>query len=218
MDLAEDGVAGLSERAWQQVENISAREPLYVAGESFGGPIALELARAHRDRVAGLILISTFARFPAVETWPRLAGLRLWQRLGDPLVEELLFRVRCLEWPFALGLRPPLRTLRAFLAQPRSHAPAYRQKGILALSYDAEPWLAELDIPVLVLVPRWDLAVPPAAGLALAAALPRATLLRTPGGHLSHLVHLELVGRTVSSWRAAAEGQRNVPSASFSPA
>lgn len=203
LDRAEGGVAGLAERAWARVAHLPADEPLYLAGESFGGPVALELARAHLERLAGLILFSTFGRFPPEHAWYRRPGLWLWRVVGDRGAEAILYGVRPFELPAQLGARLSPSLAREFLRLPPSLGGAYCEKCRLALDFNALPWLGELDLPALVVVPRWDHAVPPSAGLALAAALPRATLVRIPGGHLAHLAYPELVGRMIEEWLVA---------------
>src|SRR5205814_1395839 len=57
LDLAQDGVSGLASRA---LELIDPDEPAFVCGESFGGTVALTLARHAPERVRGLILFSAF--------------------------------------------------------------------------------------------------------------------------------------------------------------
>lgn len=200
-------MAGLAERAWACVAALPPDEPLFVAGESFGGPVALELARAHRERLAGLILLSTFGRFPPRHAWYRRPGLALWRLLGDRVAEALVFAFRPLELPAQFGPGLTWALAREFLRLPPSLGPAFREKCRLALEFDATPWLAELDLPALVVVPRWDPAVPVEAGLALAAALPRATLLRLPAGHLAHLAFPDLVGRAIQGWRGETEAR-----------
>src|SRR5438067_2030474 len=60
---------------------LPADQPAYVCGESFGGPIALTLARRYPERVLGLVLLSTFAHLPrAGSTHARLL-LPIWSAL-----------------------------------------------------------------------------------------------------------------------------------------
>jgi polyhydroxyalkanoate synthase len=47
---------------------------------------------------------------------------------------------------------------------------------------------AEVIVPALVAIPERDRIVPPASAAALAAALPEATTVRLPGGHIGMVV------------------------------
>jgi len=60
-----------------------------------------------------------------------------------------------------------------------------------------------LDLPALVVVPDQDRIVPPASALALAAALPRATMLRPAAGHIGMIVGgtaVERLYRPLGDW------------------
>src|SRR5689334_9331288 len=63
VDVAPGGVEGLAERALALIE---PDERVVVCGESFGGTIALTLARMAPERVRGLILFSTFGWHPSM--------------------------------------------------------------------------------------------------------------------------------------------------------
>ena len=64
-------------------------ERFVVLGESFSGPIAIEVA-ATQQRVAGLILASTFARHPMPTLLAPLAGLLDLRWLPAGLVQAAL--------------------------------------------------------------------------------------------------------------------------------
>src|SRR5436305_739105 len=80
IDLAEGGVDGLALRAMDAVADVDGR--LFVCGESFGGTVALTLARLAPERVSGLILLSTFGWYPSILARRGVAALALWSFLG----------------------------------------------------------------------------------------------------------------------------------------
>src|SRR5437868_8352584 len=79
-DLAEGGVEGLARRALSQIDTDSAK--YFVCGESFGGTVALTLARLAPERCAGLVLLSTFGWHPSTLARRGVAALAMWSFLG----------------------------------------------------------------------------------------------------------------------------------------
>ena len=203
-DRADGGFDGLARRARAVLDDDEDGDaPAYVCGESFGGPVALTLARQDPARVRGLILISTFARYPG-----RLAGstgLALWRLLGDRVSAALLRLCHPLTMPGALGMRCPPAVARSYLSRPLLDLAAYRVKSQLALEFDARSWLHEIRHPALVISGSSDPIVPRSAGQALAGHLPDATLFSVRGGHLAWCLRGTEVGARVSAWRAATE-------------
>jgi 3-oxoadipate enol-lactonase len=164
-----------------------------LLAESFGGGVALHAALAHRERVAGLALVNTFAHFA-----PRL---RLaFSRLTAPLLPG---------WAFALGRRL-CGTAALFGARREPQAVAafrgrafgrfdrgYRQRLAMLAGLDLRARLAEIAAPALVVIGERDRVVPPAHGRALAAGLPNARLEVVPGG--GHLL-LPLAALPWEAW------------------
>src|SRR5205085_4873894 len=107
----------------------------YVSGESFGGTIALTLARRHPERVRGLILLSAFGWYPAASAYASRLGLAAWRLLGDLLAARVFALWRPVGAAGALGRRPPLALARAYRARPRLHLPGYRAKSAIALAF-----------------------------------------------------------------------------------
>lgn len=198
---AEDGAAGLAERALAILD--ADREgdvPAYVCGESFGGTVALTLARRHPERVRGLILLSAFGWYPAISTYPGRVGMAVWRLLGDRVAAHVLRLWRPLSMPGALGLRCPPEISRAYLRRPALHLPGYRAKCGIALAFDARPWLGEIACPTFVLVGTRDPVVPTHAGRELARRIPNARLHCLPGGHLVHIVRADEAGALIAGW------------------
>ena len=158
-------------------------ERAVLMGHSAGGPIAMEAALAHADRVAGLILIG-----PAVY---RGGGAPAWSRflLSTPQLERigpLLMR--------QLGGAPGENLLQSSYADPSRLQPdvqaAYRQATTVE-DWDRALWelvkasrattigerLDALTLPILVATGAQDVIVPAEESRRLADELPNATLL-----------------------------------------
>jgi len=203
-DRADGGLEGLAERALQALDADGEGEtPAYVCGESFGGPIALTLARRYPARVRGLVLVSTFGWYPG-----RLVGrvgLAAWRLLGDGISQRVLRWGHPFTLPGALGVPFPWHVAGAYLRRPLVDIRAYRAKCELALRFDARQWLHEIRHRTLVLAGTWDPVVPRASSRALARHLPSASLHSVSGGHLVWCIRAGEVGAVVERWVAANE-------------
>jgi 3-oxoadipate enol-lactonase len=199
MDRATDGFDGLARNALTVLDSDRDREaPAYICGESFGGPVALTLARQNPHRVRGLILLSTFGRYPArVNVHMGLAVVRV---LGNRLSRRVLELSHPLTVPGALGLDAPPHVTRAYVTRPLGDVGAYRAKCELTLSFDARPWLHEIRTRTVVLAGASDSMVPLAAGRRLARGLPGARFHAIAGGHLVWFVRPAEVGALVGDW------------------
>lgn len=204
-DQALDGVEGLAERALAVLDLFDPAEPAFVCGESFGGTVALTLARLAPERVRGLILLSAFGWHPSDLARRGLRALALWSFLGGRVSTGMYRAGRIASMPTQLGLAFPAALLTSYLSRPRADVAAYRRKAELSLTFDARPWLATLETPTFILSGTWDPVVPPSAGRELARLLPNAKLHTLPGGHLVHLVRADGVGRLIEDW---ARGMR----------
>lgn len=155
-------------------------------GSSMGGYLAFELWRQARDRIAAMVLVGTRATPDSTEQ--RLArddSIRLLGEAGrEPFWEELAPRVfgpdpcpAVVERARELALEQPITALVTVQETIRDRP-------------DSRPTLAEIDVPVLVLVGEEDGLTPVADSEAMVAALPSGRLARIPGA--GHLVALEL--------------------------
>ncbi len=170
-----------------------------LVGWSFGGQFALRAAAVAPARIARLVLIGTTPRFVAGSDWPHglapgvLADMRtrLAQDYRRTVSEFLELQVRG-----SRGADAALHSLRAALLGHGAAQPAALATGLALLERtDLRPQLAAIHAPTLVIAGQYDRVTPPAAGAALAAALPRATYLQLPrAAHAPFLSHLgELV-------------------------
>lgn len=202
-EIAEGGIEGLAERALGVLDaDAAGEEPAYVCGESFGGTVALTLARRYPERVRGLILLSTFAKYPRHRCHGGEAGLAVWRVLGDDRGARVVRMWRPFGVPGALGWRFSRETLRAYLEHPDGNPPAYRSKCEASVRFDARPWLGSLACPTFIVTGTWDPIVPISAGAELARLIPNARLHRLGGGHVVHLTRAPEVGQLIARWVA----------------
>jgi pimeloyl-ACP methyl ester carboxylesterase len=206
-DPADDGVEGLANRALALLDaEAGVGAPAYVCGESFGGTVALTLARRHPERVRGLIMLSAFGWYPAVSTYTGQLGMAAWRLFGDRFAALALRIWRPVSAPGALGFRCPRGIARAYLRRPALHLSGYRAKCAISLTFDARPWLHEIACPTFVLVGTWDPVVPTRAGRELARRIPNAQLCCLPGSHLVHVLRAKEVGAQIARWMRSADG------------
>jgi poly(3-hydroxyoctanoate) depolymerase len=200
VDQADGGVEGLAQRALRLLDQQEDRGPVFVCGESFGGTVALTMAHLQPERVAGLILFSTFGWHPSMLARRGAGALAVWSFLGERISNSAYRAGRVASVPTQLGLQFSSELFRSYLSRPRAHFGAYRTKAELSLSFDARPWLGTLECPAFVLTGTWDPVVPRAAGRELADRIPNASLHSVRGGHLVHLVQAQRVGELISDW------------------
>lgn len=200
-DCAEDGVEGLAERAFRLLEDEESEpRPAFVCGESFGGTLALTIARRHPERVRGLILLSAFGRYPGLGGRIRRLGMRVWRLVGDEVAARVFRLWRPLSMSAMLGSRPSVEVKAAYLDEADLHLPSYRAKCELALAFDARPWLREIACPTLIVTGSRDPAVPVSAGRELSRSIPNARLHQLPGSHLVHFVRADEVRTLIADW------------------
>ena len=157
-------------------------ERMIVVGYSMGGPIAQLLWRRHPALVDGLVLCSTGAAFASTQRLRALfrvaGGLSATGAAGpvDSLARGALGAVTRLN-----GRRGDVPWGVEQIAQHdwRRLIEAGRQIG----SYDARTWIGSVSVPTAVVATTEDEVVPPAQQLALAEAIPAATLRRLATGH-----------------------------------
>ncbi len=156
--------------------------PVIVVGYSMGGVVAQLLWRRHRHLVAAMVLCSTSRNF-AESTMERryfaaLGGLALASRATPgPLRRSLARRVigrRGIDCPEAEWILDELH---------RNDWTAVLEAGRELGRFDSRPWAGEIDVPTAVVATMADRQVLPRRQLALAHAIPGASVHKVDGGH-----------------------------------
>lgn len=188
-------------------------EQAVVVGYSMGGATAQLLWHRHPQRVAGLVLCSTSAR------WEGHVGERVFFRtLG--LVSKGLISVAADKVAAHADAFPPPSNeaaeagLRAWCMSELRATSLWSLPVVMAElgRFDSSPWISDVAVPTGVLVTSHDKAIPTARQLQLAESIPGAIMRYAPGGHTSLVfdlthwkpVFLELVDEVVG--KAAEQG------------
>jgi pimeloyl-ACP methyl ester carboxylesterase len=157
----------------------------HVVGHSLGGPIAIQLALAHRARVKSLALLCTFANGKAAAPLtPRMLWLGLRSRIGPRRSRRRAF-LRLVMPPAALAgvdVDQAAAELAPLFGHDLANQPPIVGKQLRAMrTYDATPRLGELaGLPTVVASAGFDPIAPPKLGRALAAAIPGASFVEYP--------------------------------------
>lgn len=154
----------------------------HVCGVSIGGLTALWLAVHAPGRVHRLVLANTAARIGSLEFWAE--RLRLARAEGLDALAEVTMQ-RWFTERFRRAEPEVVERMRATLLR----VPVAGYVGCCAALRDADlrDLAARVQAPSLVVTGTADVATPPAAGQALAAAIPRARLLELDAAHLSNI-------------------------------
>lgn len=153
-----------------------------IVGYSLGGPVAVRAATRHPDRVRALVLTATFAR---PDNHLRLVA-DLWAHLLDADDRTPLARLLTLTAlsPSALAALPEHALDETVAATAADVPPGAPEHVDLVSRVDIRAELAELAIPVLVVVTTADRLVPPPIQRDLATRIPGARLAELDSGHL----------------------------------
>ena len=148
--------------AFEQLEDyviplLPVGRPLIILGESFSGPVALSLAARGDLDVAGVILVATFAKYPAslLKSFSNFMPLSLLFRLPIP---DFIIRHYCFgKW----GNKTLHKQLRDSV---RANKPGVLSKRAReGASVDVTALLAKVNVPCLYVAASDDNMVPTAA-------------------------------------------------------
>ena len=178
------GTAEMAQDALAILEQLGVGR-FHVLGVSMGGAIAQQVALQAPDRVASLVLVSTWGR-----TDPFLHAVFEGWRLMISRLTPGQFLATQAPWllspRFLASPTPELVALEKGMRErgwPRS-VPAFERQVGACIAHDVLGVLAILQTPTLVLTGEDDILTPPRYGRALAAMLGRAELgLLTGVGH-----------------------------------
>lgn len=163
-----------------------------VAGYSMGGVVAQRMWRQHPDRVQGLVLAATSDRFQG-----SVAERAFFTGMGASMMATRGFsRSRT-------AVRAARSAARALSLEPsdihdwamhefRSTSPWAVGQALAALGrHHSRPWLGRIDVPTAVVVTGKDHVIAPQRQVALARAIPGATIHDLDGGHAACVLEAE---------------------------
>ena len=191
---------------------VGGHERVILFGHSYGGIVALEVARRYPERVAGLVLCTVLSHAGAMPAAVERAQARdlsdstreaLGAALAAPPDSDEAFAA---VMPDLLPLyvhRPDAHDLAEYAARVRFRAaPCRRSFYELLPTYDARPWLGEISVPALVLTGAHDwLAHPDESHADLVDGLPRAEgHVFAHSGHFPFMEEPEAFERVVFAW------------------
>jgi pimeloyl-ACP methyl ester carboxylesterase len=168
-------------------------DDVLVAGYSMGSIVAQRVWRQHGSRISGLVLCATTDRFQMT-----LAERAFFTGLGATM---LGLRTVSRSWTAVHASRAAARALDLeprdleewALAELRSTSPWAVAQAIAALGrHHSRPWLGQIDVPTAVVVNRRDHVIQPARQLALARAIPGATIHDIDAGHAGCVLEAEV--------------------------
>lgn len=172
----------------------------FVCGLSVGGMIAQQLALAHPEKVAGLILCGTTARFSDTDTWnARIATVEAGgiAALADATLER---------W-FTKAFRAPGNSELAGYRNMLTRQPTNGYIATCAALRDADlrAIVSEIAVPALCIAADQDGATPPDAVIQLAKSIPGAHYELIKGaGHLMCVEQADLLSEMIQAFTAVA--------------
>ena len=163
-------VEGFADTAHRLLE-VLGTGPVWVAGHSLGGAVALALAARHSERVKGLVLISSCARLP--ESTTPLQRL-IWYLSPAP-VRKFLFLLIVPKILFAPGA-PPQAVVLGMEELQACRRETLMTDAMVARAMRLEETARSLHVPTLILCGSLDRFTPPALSAQLAGLIPGAQL------------------------------------------
>ena len=157
-------------------------ERLIAVGYSMGGPIAQLLWQRHRWLVAGLVMCSTSAAFRST------ARLRMLFRVAAGLSATGASATVSSLASSTLGVMSRWNGVRGEAPWGVAELAQHDWKQVIEAGhqigrYDARSWIGSVSVPTAVVATTDDDVVPARHQIALARAIPSATLRKLPGGH-----------------------------------
>ncbi len=189
-DTGSDRWRATSSPCWK----VSTSVTLLVVGHSMGGMALQRFSADHpdvaKDRVAGIVLLSSLARGPLFH--PRTRGLGRWLSDHGPDAVGLLRAedLGLLVTRLGFGRTPSPSMMQATREMIVGTDPEHRRAaGAALIGVDLTSRLGQIDRPTLVVCGTADLLTPLAESRRMAERIAGARLVEVPGG--GHMLMLE---------------------------
>lgn len=168
-ELADAVVAAVARL--RQEGAIPADVPVFFAGVSLNGCVALQLALEHADVVSGVAVVCSAAKIGEAQAWHERA--ELVERAGTPT----MVAGSAERW-FAPGFieRHPERTTALLHTLQEADRHSYARLCEALADFDVRERLSSISVPVLTVHGAHDAVTPPAAGEEIAAAVHQAPI------------------------------------------
>jgi 3-oxoadipate enol-lactonase len=194
------GLAEVADRMAEAVKDAAGADEAIVLGNGYGGFVALQMAIRHPGIATKLVLADCGAAFSEQgrQAFRNMAAASTAKGLGA-ITDVAMRRLFAPEFQ---AQHPDLMRDRreAFL---RTDPDVFRAACDALAELDLRPQLAEVTVPVLVLVGEHDEATPPPMSHELAALLPNAYLEIIPGcAHVPQLQSPEVFLETIGDFLA----------------
>lgn len=200
------GAPHLPAEAWEDALLAALPDPRPIlVGWSLGGMLAMNLARRHAARLAGLVLLSSTPCFRTRPDWPHGCADEVFERFRADLQKDAS---RLLDRFLALMLQGDKPDRQQYLdiarhAVDRRHpaSPDGLRDGLQLLdTLDLRAGLSGIRVPTLVVHGAADTITPVAAGSYLAGRIPGAILRIIPAGHAPHLTQPQALHELLEEW------------------
>jgi pimeloyl-ACP methyl ester carboxylesterase len=196
------------------VEELDLHDAVLV-GHSMGGvaiqAFAIQFPDVVRERVAGIVLLSTLAR-TYLSGNRRLARLLEWIASATPDTAGVLGfdHLGLLITRIGFGKHPQpshVELTRQMLLACDSETTRAAGTALLGLNLSAD--LPKIDVPTLVIAGTNDVLTPPTEARRIAGLIPGARLEMLPGtGHMAMLEQSETVDRLITEFAHEVQGRR----------
>ena len=188
-------ISALAEAAWDAISDVGPQRPVFLAGFSLGGYVAIEMVVHQKRPVAGVALISTSARPETAEgrqiREKTNAAMRTnFSKVIDGLVQWGMYQP---PEPVATGFRA--------MCQEQGSEVGVRQNAAIAQRADHRAALGRLSLPVILLCGQQDKITPPELTEEMMRLIPSAQYhLIEDAGHMLPLEQPEAVAGIVRPW------------------
>jgi pimeloyl-ACP methyl ester carboxylesterase len=198
---ASPDIPAMAERAWQELSDVPSERPLWLAGFSMGGYVALQMIATAARPVQGLAMVCSSARPDDPANAPMreraiASAQRDWERYINGIAKFLTT-------PATQSDGALMEAILADLREAGAEATVAQHRAV-ATRPDHRALLPSLTLRTLVVAGALDPLIPPAQSQELADAIPGARMVRVD--EVGHLLPWEQPARLAAEMQAWIEG------------